>query len=65
MWSKSKREAKRLYKANILNVALEHAGRKRDFVYKPIETAEAWSVIEMAAHYYDFKGRWCMNPYLS
>ncbi|MFC1652868.1 hypothetical protein ACFL3F_04025 [Planctomycetota bacterium] len=44
-----------MYKANILNVTLEHAGRKPEFVYKPIEKADRWSLIEMAAHYYDFK----------
>jgi len=53
MWSKYKKEAKRLYQANIVNVASKHAGHR--FGARSVEGAKAWSLIEMAARYYDFK----------
>ena len=53
MWSKPKREAKRLHKSQIVHVVSKHSNHEPEMI--AIEEDEKWSLIEMAAHYYDFK----------
>lgn len=53
MWSKSKREARRLHKSQIVHVVAKHSNHEPEMT--PIGKEEQWSLIEMAAHYYDFK----------
>ncbi|MFC1761468.1 tyrosine-type recombinase/integrase [Planctomycetota bacterium] len=54
MWSKYKKQAKDLYRANIVQVVSEHVNRWPEPSPPPPET-DTWSLIEMAAHYYDFR----------
>ncbi|MHC4352307.1 MAG: tyrosine-type recombinase/integrase [Planctomycetota bacterium] len=55
MWSNNKAQARRLYKENIVRVVSEHANHRSEVVSIPVEDNDTWSLIEMAAHYYDFK----------
>ncbi len=55
MWSNNKADARRLYKENIVRIVSEHTINKLEQPSMPVEDNNAWSLIEMAAHYYDFK----------
>lgn len=53
MWSKDREEAQRQYNAAIEKIVAEHSVNEP--VVPAVEDAVYWSLIEMAAHYYDRK----------
>ena len=52
-WSKDKNESRQLYKANIEKTVAEHADKSP--AVESVCDASSWSLVEMAAHYYDVK----------
>ena len=63
-WAKNKKEAKRIYRENIEKIVAEHAAQKP--VLEPIDDAKSWSLVEMAARYYDLKkSDGCSPPFLA
>lgn len=53
MWAKDRDEARRQYSRSIEQIVTEHANNVP--IVQPIDDAANWSLIEMAAHYYDRK----------
>jgi len=53
LWAKNRKEASGLYRREIERIVAEHAAMKPNTLQ--IDNASSWSLVEMAAHYYDLK----------